>query len=133
MKLVMKADDGKEIVYISGDGYDIGYVDESPDNLIIELLEINPKHKEYLENIIKENLGKNLEEKLKLKLKLKGKEFTLITPCIYFTFEEELYDMINEELKINNQLMLSIGCRIKIDNEYKLCTFFTTDLKKNEN
>ena len=80
MKLVMKADDGKEIVYLSRKDYDVGYLEEIENALIVDISKIAQRYKDYLENIIEDNI----------EMKKQGKEFILITPAIYFMFSEQL-------------------------------------------
>lgn len=65
MKLVMKADDGKEIVYLSRDDYDVVTAEEIENSLIIDISKIDIKYKNYLDFFIRENTANNFNFKRK--------------------------------------------------------------------
>ena len=57
MKLVMETDDGKEIVYLSGDDYNIGTVSTYPDDMFIMINNLSIEKKNTLIKFL--NLKKN--------------------------------------------------------------------------
>lgn len=110
MKLVMKADDGKEIVYISNSLYDVGTVDELEGTLIINISKIENKYKDYLEPYIKENNTKIFQ------LKKRDEELILLTPDYYYVFDDKINSIIKEDYSDKN-FDIAIGYEFKEDNQ----------------
>lgn len=78
MKFVMKADDGKEIIYISEDDYDVGNLFDFPDDIFIMINELPQEKKEYLEKVFETN--ETLESFMR------NDDFVLETSEFYFLF-----------------------------------------------
>lgn len=110
MKLVMKADDGKEIVYLSRDDYDVVTAEEIENSLIIDISKIDIKYKNYLDFFIRENTANNFN------FKRKKNEYILETPDYYFIFDEKLNNILNAEIKINTEFHLIIGHGVKVED-----------------
>jgi len=109
MKLVMKADDGKEIVYLSRDDYDVGTAEEMENSLIIDISKIDIKYKNYLDFFIRENTANDFN------FKRKKNEYILETPDYYFIFDEKLNNILNAEIKSNPEFHLIIGHGVKVE------------------
>lgn len=78
MKIVMKADDGKEIIYISEDDYDVGNLFNFPDDIFIMINNLPVEKKQYLEKIFEMN--ETLESFIR------NDDFVLETSEFYFLF-----------------------------------------------
>lgn len=64
MKLVMKADDGKEIVYFSNNDFDIGYLDDMENSLVIDISSSLTIYKEYLKSFFNDVEKEDFTRKL---------------------------------------------------------------------
>lgn len=124
MKLVMKADDGKEIVYLSSDDYSLATVEKLEDTLFVDVSKIEQKYKNYLYNFIQDGTGINFN------MKEKGSEQILETPDIYFIFDDKLSNMIKEELKHNSIVNIVIGYSVEVKDE-KLWNYFLAGVVEN--
>lgn len=103
MKLLMKADDGKEIVYLYGNDYDIGTVSTYPDDLFIMINNLSIEKKEYLDKLFES------EEKLFTSY-TKNNNFVLETPLYYFLFPNNVNDSIAKITENNeNDTIVRIG------------------------
>lgn len=110
MKLVMKADDGKEIVYIPNSFYDVGTVDELEGTLIINISKIEKKYKDYLEPYIKENNTKIFQ------LKKRDEELILLTPDYYYVFDDKINSIIKDDYSDKN-FDIAIAYEFEEDNQ----------------
>lgn len=123
MKLVMKADDGKEIVFFSNEDFDIGYLDELENSLVIDISSSLKIYKEYLKSFFNDFEKKDFIKELSVGNK-KDSEFVLKTEKYYFIFENKLIDAIDqiaEELKPDDSKNITIAYAENIKNtkEYK--------------
>ena len=126
MKLVMKADDGKEIVYLSGNNYDVGAAEEIENTLIVDVSKIDIKYKNYLDVCVKNNTA------IDFSMKKKEDEYILETPDYYFIFDKKLDNIIREEVKINTGFRLAIGHGIKVEGG-EFWSIFSVGVIKNAN
>lgn len=115
MKLVMKADDGKEIVYLSDENYELGFMKEMENYLIIDISRSPDKLKEFLFS------SKNKNNSIDLfKLRKKDDEVILETSDYYYVFSEKLTNAINqisEDLKLNEFMSMAIAYSEDIKNQ----------------
>lgn len=124
MKLVMKADDGKEIVYLSSDDYSFATVEKLEDTLFVDVSKIEQNYKDYLYKFIKDGTGINFN------MKEKDSKQILETPDIYFIFDNKLSNMIKEELKHNSIVNIVIGYSVEVKDE-KLWNYFLAGVVEN--
>lgn len=87
MKLLMKADDGKEIIYFSQDMYEIVKTEADLDGYAIELHSIEQTTKEYFDALFS-----NLDKKWNIFDK-EGK-LVISTTDYYFTFDQDIKNII---------------------------------------
>lgn len=103
MKLVMKADDGKEIVYLSSDDYDVGTVSTYPDDLFIMINNLSIEKKEYLDKLFE-------SEEKSFTSYPRDNNFVLETPSFYFLFANNVNDSIIKITENNeNDAIVRIG------------------------
>lgn len=118
MKLVMKADDGKEIVYFSNNDFDIGYLDEMENSLVIDISSSLTIYKEYLKSFFNDVEKEDFTRELSVGKK-KDSEFVLKTEKYYFIFENKLVDAIDkisQELKLNESVNITIAYAENTEN-----------------
>lgn len=102
MKLMMKANNGKEIVYFSGDDYYLGSYSEYPNDLFIMINSIELEKKEYLNMLLKSNL--------KYSSYSKCDDFVFETPKYYFLFSSRVNNEIKDIIENNkNDCSIYIG------------------------
>ena len=124
MKLVMKAHDGKEIVYLSGDDYSLATVEKLENTLFVDISKIEKKYKDYLYPFIKNGTG------ISFNMKEKGSEQILETPDINFIFDSKLSNIIRDELKYNSILNIVIGYSADVENK-NLWNYFLAGVIEN--
>lgn len=123
MKLVMKASDEKEIVYFSNNDFDIGYLDEMENSLVIDISSSLKIYKEYLKSFFNDFEKEDFIRELSVG-KNKDSEFVLKTKKYYFIFENKLVytiDQIAQELNPDESINITIAYAENTENtkEYK--------------
>lgn len=123
MKLLMKSDDGKEIVYLSRDDYDVVTTEEIENTLIIDISKIDIKYKNYFDPFIIENTANNFS------FKKKENEYILKTTEYYFIFDEKLNNILNKKLKSNPEFELAVGYGFEVEGGELWSIFFVGTVK----
>lgn len=123
IKLVMKADDGKEIVYLSRNDYEVVTTEEIENTLIIDISKIDIKYKNYFDPFIIENTTNDFT------FRKKENEYILKTTEYYFIFDEKLNNILNKKLKSNPEFELAVGYGFEVEGGELWSIFFVGTVK----
>lgn len=123
MKLAMMADDGKEIVYLSRNDYEVVTTEEIENTLIIDISKIDIKYKNYFDPFIIENTTNDFT------FKKKENEYILKTTEYYFIFDEKLNNILNKKLKSNPKFELAVGYGFEVEGGELWSIFFVGTVK----
>jgi len=112
MELVMKSDDGKEIIYFSQDMYEIVKTEADLDGYAIELHSIEQATKEYFDALFS-----NLDKKWNIFDK-EGK-LVISTTDYYFTFDQDIKHIVKNYAQGDEKpINLSLGYPDDESKEY---------------